>query len=62
MKMSNLLGLVEVEQCDAQRGVVAHLEIWKPTVAVFDFGGSAGRWRLDHLFFELPNSIQEYIA
>jgi hypothetical protein len=59
--MDNLLGLAEVEQCDAHICSVAHLEIWKPSVVVFDVGGSVGRWWLDHLFSELPNCIHDLL-
>jgi hypothetical protein len=59
--MSNFLGLAKVEHCDSQRCSVAHLVIWKPSVAIYDLGGSAGRWRLDHLFSELANNIHELL-
>jgi hypothetical protein len=55
MNMNKLLGISAIQVCNCPEDSVAHLAIWKPAVIIFDLGGSACRWHLDHLSFELYN-------
>jgi hypothetical protein len=50
--MNNLLGLSAIQSYHELQARVAHPEIWKPFVAIFDFRGSTSRCRLDHLSYE----------
>jgi hypothetical protein len=61
MNMNKLLGMRALQVCNCPEYSVAHLEIWKPAVIIFDLGGSACRWHLDHLSFELSNGIHDFL-
>jgi hypothetical protein len=59
--MNKLLGLNAIKSCHWLQVIVAHLKIWKPSIAIFDIWGSTRRWRPGHLSSELPKSIQARI-
>jgi hypothetical protein len=61
MNMNKLLGLNAIKSCHWLQVIVAHLKIWKPSIAIFDIWGSTRRWRPGHLSSELPKSIQARI-
>jgi hypothetical protein len=61
MKMNKLLGSRAIQFFHGQKFRVAHLEIWKPSVAIVDIWGTVSTWQIIHLFYELPNSMHDLI-
>jgi hypothetical protein len=59
MNMNKLLGITSVELSIPREDRVAHLEIWRPSIAIVDHAGSAARWWLDYLSYEIFDSIKD---